>query len=293
MWKIPFLNPDPLTHWSGPKNVALVRIDGGTSWALLENGSTINAVMPEFIKTQSLDVGPLSNLVDSMMGINGFGGLFSQPLGYIIVRVQVEGVRGYDKDQVALVIPDSTNFWSWVPVTLGTLTIKWIINVIKESETDKLLASVNGLGVSCLLACHWAELSIRSEMSANQTMGSTDWNEAVKMIKKEEIEAFSSKIIHTQTKTIFLGSNMHWWCRSWNGVMDPICPMAWVSWISIPKWLPRASKLQSWWKPDCHSDHHCQGHQSHSSSSCKCTAPGGGCTGNIGEARWDSRYPAN
>ena len=29
------------------------------------------------------------------------------------------------------------------------------------------------------------------------------------MIKKEEIEAFLSKIIHTQTKTIFLGSNMH------------------------------------------------------------------------------------
>ena len=50
--------------------------------------------------------------MDGMMGINGFGGLFSQPLGYIIIRVQVEGVRGYDKDQVALVIPDSTAFGS-------------------------------------------------------------------------------------------------------------------------------------------------------------------------------------
>ena len=29
------------------------------------------------------------------------------------------------------------------------------------------------------------------------------------MTKKEEIDAFPSKITHTQTKTMFLGSNMH------------------------------------------------------------------------------------
>ena len=77
----------------------------------------------EFVKACSLDVGPLSDLVDSTLKINGFGGLFSQPLGYVIIRVQVEGVKGYDKDQVALFIPDSTAFGSRVLVTLGTPTI--------------------------------------------------------------------------------------------------------------------------------------------------------------------------
>ena len=110
--KTPFLNPDPLTQWSGLKNIAKVRIDGESSWALLNNGSTINAMTPEFVKAQSLDVSPLSNLVNSMVGINGFEGLFPQPLSYIIIRVQVEGVRGYNEDQVALVIPDSTAFGS-------------------------------------------------------------------------------------------------------------------------------------------------------------------------------------
>ena len=62
------------------------------SWALLDSGSTINAVTPEFIEVHSLDVGPLSDLADGTLGINGFGGVFSQPLGYIIIRVQVEGV---------------------------------------------------------------------------------------------------------------------------------------------------------------------------------------------------------
>ena len=45
-------------------------------------------------------------------------------------------------------------------------------------------------------------------------------------------------------------------------------------------------------KPDCHSDHHYQECQGHSSSSCKCGAPSGGCVRNI-EARWDWGYPAN
>ena len=50
----------------------------------------------------------------------------------------MEGIWGYDKDQVALVIPDPTNFGSQMLVILGTLTINQIINVIKESEIDEL-----------------------------------------------------------------------------------------------------------------------------------------------------------
>ena len=86
----------------GLKNIALVKIDDKGSWAVLDSGSTINVVTPEFIKACSLDVGPLSDLVNGTLEINGFGGLFSWPLGYVIIRVQVEGVKGYNEDQVAL-----------------------------------------------------------------------------------------------------------------------------------------------------------------------------------------------
>ena len=47
--KANFLNPNPLTHWSEPDNIAQVRIDGDICWALLDIGSTINVVTPEFI----------------------------------------------------------------------------------------------------------------------------------------------------------------------------------------------------------------------------------------------------
>ena len=48
-----------------------------------------------------LDISPLSNLVDGTLNMNCFDRLFSRPLGYIIIRVQVEWVWGYNEDQVA------------------------------------------------------------------------------------------------------------------------------------------------------------------------------------------------
>ena len=94
---VPFLNPNPCTWWSGPENIAQVKIGGENSWALLDSGSTINVVTPEFVEACSLDIGPLSDLAHGTLGINGFGGVFSWPLGYIIIRVQVEGFGAMTK----------------------------------------------------------------------------------------------------------------------------------------------------------------------------------------------------
>ena len=110
--KLPFLNPDPLMWWSGPKNIVWVKIDGENSWALLDSGLTIYAVTPEFLEAHSLDVGPLSDLANSTLGENGFRGVFYWLLDYTIINIQVEGVWGYNEDQVALVIQDSTIFGS-------------------------------------------------------------------------------------------------------------------------------------------------------------------------------------
>ena len=89
--KVPFLSPNLLTWWSGPENIAQIRIDAESSWALLDSDSTINAVTPEFVEAYSLDVSPLRNLADSKLGINDFRGVFSQSLAYVIIRVQVGG----------------------------------------------------------------------------------------------------------------------------------------------------------------------------------------------------------
>ena len=95
----------------------------------------------------------MSDLSDGTLGINGFGRVFSWPFGYVIIRFQVEGVLGYNKDQVALVVLDSTGFGSQVLVTLRTPTINWIISVIKESEIYTLSVSLNGSKIAQLLVC--------------------------------------------------------------------------------------------------------------------------------------------
>ena len=190
-------------------SIAQVRTDDEDSWALLDSGSTINAVTPDFVDAHFLDVGPLSDLSDGTLGINGFSGVFFWPLDYIIIRVQVEGVWGYNEDQVALVIPDSTRFCSQVLVTLGTPTINWIINMIKESEINELSVSLNGSRIAQLLACWQAEPLIQKEAVANQAVDSTYLDEVVKTTKKEEVDTFSSKLIHSWTKTLLLGNNMH------------------------------------------------------------------------------------
>ena len=78
-WKAPFLNSDLLVHWSGPENVAWVKIDDESSWAVLDSGSAIIAVTPEFVKAHSLDVDPLSDLVDGTLKIKGLGDCIPDP----------------------------------------------------------------------------------------------------------------------------------------------------------------------------------------------------------------------
>ena len=128
-------------------------------------------------------------------------------------------MKGYNEDQAALVVPDLTTFRSRVLVTLGTPTIKQIMNVIKESEIDKLSVSLSGLGIPHLLAGHQAELSLK-----DNTIASPIPDLAIKTMKQEEIEAFSSKIIHGCTKTGFLGNNMYAMTQAPENSKEPCLP---------------------------------------------------------------------
>ena len=64
----------------------------------------------------------------------------------------MEGIQGYDEDQIALVIPDLSNFAVRVPLILGTPTIACIINVMKEREIDALATLWVNAHVAYLLA---------------------------------------------------------------------------------------------------------------------------------------------
>ena len=88
---------------------------GKVVWPLLNNGAQVNTIMPRYVCEHSLEVGPITDLMGSKVACVGLGNAYTRPLGYVVIWVQVDGVRGYDEDQIALVIPDFSKFYSQSP----------------------------------------------------------------------------------------------------------------------------------------------------------------------------------
>ena len=120
--------------------------------ALLDNGAQVNTITPKYVEEHSLPVGLITDLMGSKVACAGLGNAYTRPLGYVIIWVQVDGVQGYNKDQIALIIPDFSNFAMRVPVILGTPTIGQVVNVMKEAEMDALAMPWANARVAHLLA---------------------------------------------------------------------------------------------------------------------------------------------
>ena len=91
--------------------------------ALLDNGVQVNTITLKYIKEHSLLVGLITDLMGAKVACIGLGNAYTRPLSYMIIQVQVDRVRGYDEDQIALIIPDFSKFMVRVPVILGMPTI--------------------------------------------------------------------------------------------------------------------------------------------------------------------------
>ena len=120
------------------ENIAKVKINGESCMALLDNGAQVNTITLRYVKEHSLPVGPITNLMGSKVACIGLGNAYTRLLGYVVIQVQVDGVQGYNEDQIALIIPDFSNFATRVPIILGTPTIGQVVNVMREAEMECL-----------------------------------------------------------------------------------------------------------------------------------------------------------
>ena len=77
-------------------------------------------------------------------------------------------------------------------------------------------------------------------------MDLNDLNENLKMIKREEIDTFLSKIIHSQTKTMLLGNHIHVMMQTLKGGDGSCLPHGLSVINTYTKLLLGASRLQSW-----------------------------------------------
>ena len=93
----------------------------------------MNLVTPEFVRDWGLDVGSIQDLNkhNAHIPLSGLGGRVMEPLGYVMLRVQIPYVLSYDEDQVALVVSEESNFLRKCQVVLGTPTINQAIRAMK------------------------------------------------------------------------------------------------------------------------------------------------------------------
>ena len=172
--------------------------------ALLDNGAQVNTIMLRYIKECSLQVGPITDLMGSKVTCVGLGNAYTRPLGYVVIWVQVDGFWGYDEDQIALVIPDFSNFATRVPIILGTPTIGQVINVMREAEMDALATPWANARGPHLLAV-WRMMPVEVGNCQEEGYDTNKDSPLMYTQKAETLEPFSSHVIPMKTTKVYLG----------------------------------------------------------------------------------------
>ena len=78
----------------------MAMIDGVKTTCLIDNGAQVNLVTPEFVINRGLEVGSIQDLNDhdGYIPLSRLGEKITEPLGYMILWVQIPYVPSYDED---------------------------------------------------------------------------------------------------------------------------------------------------------------------------------------------------
>ena len=106
----PYLNPDPYCWFISPKNLGEALIDGELMTCLLDNGAQINFITPAYAHRRGMDIMSLDCLAQEIGGqippIASIGGIMVEPKWFVMMNVQVPCIKGYNEDQIAIVMED-------------------------------------------------------------------------------------------------------------------------------------------------------------------------------------------
>ena len=190
-------------------------IDGVNTTCLIDNGARVNLVTQEFVKSRGLEVGSIQDLNDhnGYIPLSGLGGKVTEPLGYMILQVQILYVPSYDEDQVALVVSEDSNFLKRCQVILGTLTINRAVQAMKESEMENAPEAWQSALHSYKFTNYMVQLNLEDygmTLPTNTGENPTDLDELVLLKNKATIPAFESIILHCCTcKMMMMGYKLH------------------------------------------------------------------------------------
>ena len=203
----PVLNEDTRSHWLGRDNVGYATIEGKQMPVLLDMGANVNMITLECVVALGLQMGPL-------MDSNEGGITIDQPFNYegrligYVMSVQINGISGYNEDQVVLMAHSSTEFTHHVPIILGTPTMDHVIATLKESKIDRFATLWACVRKSTLL---WAATTQVTAVRADVTMKPIDimgHKEPICLLTAEVVEPFEMLVVKARTKITFTAGHL-------------------------------------------------------------------------------------
>ena len=175
----------------------------------------MNIVTPEFVKTRGLAAGSIQDLNNhaGCILINGAGGKHTKPLGYIVIRVQIPYAPSYDEDQVALIVEDPSLFSQKCPVILGTQTIFQAVQVMKESEMNRVELAWQHAKAGYEYTHFLMDVEEYLEncsFPTNTRKNPVELDEKLLLKKKQVLLPFSNTMVHCKTQaTQMHGYKLH------------------------------------------------------------------------------------
>ena len=159
-----------------------------------------------------MDVLSLDHLAQEIGGqippIAGIRGIMVEPEGFVMMNVQVPCVKGYNEDQIAIVMEDPglKDF----QVILGTATIYRVMEVIKESEISELAVPWASSRLSWLMRDVHARMSqVVVDDVANKSVAPLSVDEVVRVSHKCRVPPFGHKVIHGSVSLVLQGYRMN------------------------------------------------------------------------------------
>ena len=209
---VPYLNLDPYCRFIGPKNWGKALIDEELMTCFLDNGSQLNFITPAYVHKRGMDIMSLDSLTQEVGGkippIWGIGSIMVDPEGFVMMNVKIPCVKGYNEDQIAIVMDDLG--MKDCPVILGMPTIFRVMEVIEESEISKLAVPWASSRVSWLMRgiqAHMGQLNV--DDVANKSVAPLSVDQVVRVSHKCKIPPFGHKVIHGSVVLVLQGYRMN------------------------------------------------------------------------------------
>ena len=215
-----YWNEDALSRWLGLENLGWATLDGVWTWVFFDNGARVNSVMPAYVHWHGFGVHPISELDHSLntfwdrILLVGLDGGHVEPIGFTLMRVQIEGLPHYNEQQVVFVLDDPSGFSTRIPVILGTPTINRVIQTMKETEIHEAPSEWQAARVAFEwmqgFEFWWTSLAERLKFPTNTAEDPLDLDEKVLLTDKCTIPGFQSIVAHGRTQnTMMMGHRLN------------------------------------------------------------------------------------